>query len=59
MLLVDVKVRSVKHNANEDEAYIAYVHQRAFEDPNCKSLYYTRNKAGVDASKGGCASCAS
>lgn len=46
-------------DANEDEAYIAYVHQRAFEDPNCKSLYYTRNKAGVDASKGGCASCAS
>jgi len=45
--------------ADEDEAYISFVHQRAFEDPNCKSLYYTRNKAGVDASKGGCTSCAS
>ncbi len=46
-------------DANEDEGYIAYVHQYAFEDPNIKSLYYLRSKAGVDASKGGCESCAS
>jgi len=45
--------------ANEDESYIAYVHQYAFEDENTKSLYYVRSKAGVDASKGGCATCAS
>tara|TARA_R110000851_G_scaffold61962_6_gene142514 strand:+ start:30 stop:1721 length:1692 start_codon:yes stop_codon:yes gene_type:complete len=45
--------------ADEDESYIAYVHQYAFEDPNVKSLYYLRSKAGVDASKGGCDSCAS
>ena len=46
-------------DADEDEGYIAYVHQYAFEDPNIKSLYYLRSKAGVDASKGGCESCAS
>ena len=45
--------------ADEDEEYISYVHQYAFEDPNIKSLYYLRSKAGVDASKGGCESCAS
>ena len=45
--------------ADEDEKYIAYVHQYAFEDENIKSLYYLRSKAGVDASKGACESCAS
>lgn len=45
--------------ADEDESYISYVHQYAFEDPNIKSLYYLRSKSGVDASKGGCESCAS
>lgn len=45
--------------ADEDEEYISYVHQYAFEDPNIKSLYYLRSRAGVDASKGGCDSCAS
>lgn len=45
--------------ADEDESYISYVHQYAFEDPNTKSLYYMRSKAGVDASKGGCENCAS
>lgn len=45
--------------ADEDEAYIAYVHQYGFEDPNIKSLYYLRSKAGVSASKGGCESCES
>jgi ribonucleoside-diphosphate reductase alpha chain len=45
--------------ADEEESYISYVHQYAFEDPNMKSLYYLRSKAGVDASKGGCETCAS
>jgi len=45
--------------ADEDEQYISYVHQYAFEDPNIKSLYYLRSRSGVDASKGGCESCAS
>lgn len=45
--------------ADEDEEYISFVHQYAFEEENIKSLYYLRSKAGVDASKGGCASCAS
>lgn len=46
-------------DADEDEEYIAYVHQYAFEDENIKSLYYLRSKAGVEASKGACESCAS
>lgn len=45
--------------ADEDEAYVSYVHQYAFEDENIKSLYYVRSRAGVDASKGGCSTCAS
>jgi len=45
--------------ADEDEAYISYVHQYAFEDDNIKSLYYLRSKAGVQASRGGCEACAS
>lgn len=45
--------------ADEDESYISYVHQYAFEEENIKSLYYLRSKAGVDASKGGCSTCAS
>lgn len=45
--------------ADEQEEYISYVHQYAFEDENIKSLYYLRSQAGVDASKGGCATCAS
>lgn len=45
--------------ADENEAYISYVHQYAFEDENIKALYYLRSKSGVDASKGGCSSCAS
>ena len=45
--------------ADEDESYISYVHQYAFEDENLKALYYVRSKAGVDASKGGCSTCAS
>ena len=45
--------------ADEDEEYISYVHQYAFEDENTKSLYYLRSKSGVQASKGGCESCES
>ena len=45
--------------AGEDEAYISYIHQYAFEDENIKSLYYLRSRSGVDASKGGCSTCAS
>lgn len=45
--------------ADEDESYIAFVHQYAFEDEGIKGLYYMRSKSGVDASKGGCTSCAS
>ncbi len=45
--------------ADEDETYISYVHQCAFEEENVKSLYYLRSKSGVDASKGGCSTCAS
>ena len=45
--------------ADEDESYISYVHQYAFEDDNIKSLYYLRSKAGVQASRGGCEACAS
>ena len=50
---------NVFFDADEDERYISYVHQYIFEDPNIKSAYYLRSKAGVDASKGGCESCAS
>jgi len=46
-------------DANEDEEYIAYVHQKAFEDEHIKSLYYLRSRSGVEASKGACESCAS
>ena len=45
--------------ADEDEEYISYVHQYAFENPDIKSLYYLRSKAGVSASRGGCESCES
>ena len=46
-------------SADEDEEYISYVHQYAFEDENIKSLYYLRSKSGVQASRGGCESCES
>lgn len=45
--------------ADEDEEYIAYIHQYALEDDNIKSLYYLRSKAGVAASKGACEACES
>lgn len=45
-------------DADEDESYISKVHREAFLDPNIKSLYYMRSKAGIQASKDGeCLSC--
>jgi len=44
-------------DANEDEAYISEIHKEAFLDPNIKSLYYMRTKAGVKASRGECLAC--
>lgn len=44
-------------DADEDEEYISEVHKEAFLNPNIKSLYYMRTKAGVQASKGECLSC--
>lgn len=38
--------------ADEDPAWIAEVHQEAFEDPNILALYYIYTQAGVQASKG-------
>ena len=45
--------------SDEDPAYIAEIHQEAFNDPDIKSLYYIRSKAGVSASKGTCVACES
>lgn len=45
--------------ADEDEEYISQIHQKAFKDPNIKSLYYLRSMAGVEASKGTCIACES
>jgi ribonucleoside-diphosphate reductase alpha chain len=42
--------------ADEQEEYIAQIHQEAFLDPNIKSLYYLRTQAGVQASKD-CVAC--
>lgn len=44
-------------DADEDEAYISEIHKEAFLDPNIKSLYYMRTKAGVKASRGECMVC--
>lgn len=44
-------------DANEDEEYISAVHKEALLNPNIKSLYYMRTKAGVQASKGECVAC--
>lgn len=45
--------------ADEQEEYISYIHQYIIEHPDVLSAYYVRSKAGVDASKGGCETCAS
>jgi ribonucleoside-diphosphate reductase alpha chain len=44
-------------SADEDEEYIAEVHQLAFLDKYIKSLYYIRSETGVNVSKGECLSC--
>ncbi|QVJ12731.1 ribonucleotide reductase of class Ia (aerobic), alpha subunit [Pseudomonas phage PSA11] len=44
-------------DANEREAYIAQIHKEALLNPQIKSLYYMRTKAGVQASKGECEAC--
>lgn len=44
-------------SAEEDEAYIAEVHQEAFENDLILGLYYCYSKAGVAASKGECTAC--
>lgn len=36
---------------DEDEAWIAKIHQQAFEDPNILALYYIYSMSGVHASK--------
>ncbi len=46
-------------DAEEDPAYIAYIHCLAASDEYIKSLYYIRSKAGVNASKGVCVACES
>jgi ribonucleoside-diphosphate reductase alpha chain len=46
-------------SADEDEEYIAKIHQIAFEDEGIHSLYYLRGRAGVAASKGACTACES
>ena len=46
-------------SADEDEEYIAEIHQEAFMNENILSLYYLRSEAGVNASKGeDCFACA-
>lgn len=46
-------------DADEDEGYIAKIHQKAFLDENVHSLYYIRSQAGVSASRGTCSACES
>lgn len=42
---------------DEDEEVISAVHQVAFQEEGCKSLYYLRSKAGVKGSTGECEAC--
>jgi ribonucleoside-diphosphate reductase alpha chain len=44
-------------SADEDEGYIAEIHQEAFDNPYILGLYYCYSKAGVLASKGECSAC--
>lgn len=44
-------------SAEEDEAWIAHIHQMAFEDPNILALYYVYSQSGVQAAKGECEAC--
>lgn len=43
--------------ADEDPAWIAEVHQEAFENERILALYYIYTQAGVQASKGECEAC--
>jgi ribonucleoside-diphosphate reductase alpha chain len=43
--------------ADEDEEYIAEIHQKAFKDPSILALYYIYTQAGVQAAKGECEAC--
>jgi ribonucleoside-diphosphate reductase alpha chain len=44
-------------SADEDEEYVAEIHQEAVEDENITGIYYAYSKAGVTASKGECIAC--
>lgn len=44
-------------SADEDEGYIAKIHQMAFEDENIHALYYCYSKSGVTGSKDECVAC--
>lgn len=44
-------------SADEDEAYIADIHEKAVRDEFIFGLYYCYSKAGVMASKGECVAC--
>lgn len=41
----------------EDEAYIAYIHELAMRDPYIFALYYVYGQSGVQASKAECENC--
>lgn len=43
--------------ADEDEEWIAEVHQEIFLDPNMLAAYYIYTQAGVQAAKGECEAC--
>jgi ribonucleoside-diphosphate reductase alpha chain len=44
-------------SSEEDEEWIAEVHQEAFMDPNILALYYIYSRSGVQASKEECSAC--
>jgi len=44
-------------SVDEDEEYIAKIHQQAFMDEGIRGLYYIYSKAGVVASKDECLAC--
>lgn len=44
-------------SADEQEEYIAQIHQQALLDPMINSLYYLRSMSNVRASKGECTAC--
>lgn len=44
-------------SADEDEGYIARIHQMAFMDENIHALYYCYSKSGVVGSKDECIAC--